>query len=268
MGRPGLLGAVCGNRVRAARRLLVAGAVWFAPAGLSATDAARPAPNRGPIESGLLTDCQLGVFARRALQQDPQLAPLNLGVSVLDRTATIWGAIPSAELAGRATELVRRVPGVAAVHSDLSVEGPDPLTKERLVRSFSPVPARPPSVPSLTGLPAWGPPGGTAPAPAPAVVVTLRPPIPSEQTGPASPAPAVPVKTGDLLAAVERARAADPRFCQVRVEVREGVVVLRGIGARGQDLFELAQAASRVPGVRRVVVDQADPDRRAPLALP
>jgi hypothetical protein len=59
----------------------------------------------------------------------------------------------------------------------------------------------------------------------------------------------------DLAAAVERLRLQDGRWRAVQADVRAGVVRLRGSGAAGEDLFGLARAASRLPGVARVVLE-------------
>src|SRR5262249_58720844 len=109
--------------------------LWHTHAALPAAESPR-APAL-PAES-LFADCRLTVLARQSLQKDELLAALNLGVSVQSRTATLWGAIPSAELARRAEELVRQVPGGAEGQNDLRIEGSDLPTKELFVRSFSP----------------------------------------------------------------------------------------------------------------------------------
>ena len=61
------------------------------------------------------------VAARRALYQDAQLAPLNLGVKVRNRVAVLWGPIPSLELARRAVEVLKALPELVAVQSELEI---------------------------------------------------------------------------------------------------------------------------------------------------
>src|SRR5919199_5069111 len=43
-------------------------------------------------------DCRLELKALEALMQDEVLAPLNLGLTVRDHVATLWGPVPSAAL--------------------------------------------------------------------------------------------------------------------------------------------------------------------------
>jgi hypothetical protein len=45
------------------------------------------------------------------------------------------------------------------------------------------------------------------------------------------------------------------RLRMIRIDVQDGLVRLRGIGARADDIMEFAGAISRLPGVRRVVVE-------------
>jgi len=62
--------------------------------------------------------------------------------------------------------------------------------------------------------------------------------------------------TSGLAQAVEALRVADDRFRGVRVEVRGDTVYLRGTVYCWEHLFELARAASRLPGVRQVFFDE------------
>jgi osmotically-inducible protein OsmY len=55
----------------------------------------------------------------------------------------------------------------------------------------------------------------------------------------------------DLEAAVERLRAGDDHFRNLHVEIRDGVITLRGSAPR-EHLMRLAQALSRLPGVRQI----------------
>jgi hypothetical protein len=57
-----------------------------------------------------------------------------------------------------------------------------------------------------------------------------------------------------LIHAIERLRQSDARFRAVQTEAQGGVVRLRGVVQRWDDLFELAQAIARLPGVERVVL--------------
>lgn len=55
----------------------------------------------------------------------------------------------------------------------------------------------------------------------------------------------------DLAAAVERLRTADDNFRNLHIDVRDGIVTVRGPAAREQ-LMRLARSLSRLPGVREV----------------
>src|SRR5262245_18641775 len=99
-----LIGSGC-----ARRRLLV----------LLATGLLSFSPLRG--EERDFRDIQLALYARRALLQDQELAPLNLGVRVEYGEATLWGTVPSRALEEKALKLVGKVQGIYKVRSDLRV---------------------------------------------------------------------------------------------------------------------------------------------------
>jgi hypothetical protein len=69
----------------------------------------------------LLRDLELTLRARKALLQDPTLAPLSIGVTVHDRVAVLWGKVPSVELARQAQTRLRQVLGLSGVQDDLCV---------------------------------------------------------------------------------------------------------------------------------------------------
>jgi hypothetical protein len=224
-----------------------------------------------PAAPAINADWLLTVQARQALLKDDRLAPLNLGVRVERRIATVSGAVPSADLARRAESRLRQVPGMAGVQNELHVLCPgDPLA-EVLLQPV-PQPAAPfgkPLVPGnfrpraeLTGRgeehqPASVP--GVLPQPgkrsAAAAALISTPPISIPH--PPDPGPATIPSPGPvgLETAIERLRQGDMRLRMIRIEVQEGMVHLRGIGARAEDLMQLAGAVSRLPGVKRVVVE-------------
>lgn len=67
-------------------------------------------------------NCRLTLLARQALLQDAVLAPLNLGVSVKDHVATLWGPVPYGDLKRRAENRVLSVQGIAEVVNELYVD--------------------------------------------------------------------------------------------------------------------------------------------------
>jgi osmotically-inducible protein OsmY len=73
-----------------------------------------------PAGDAKLLDLELSLRARQVLQDD-SLADLNLGVSVRDRVATLWGTVPNRDVARRAEERLRQVIGLTSVLSQLHV---------------------------------------------------------------------------------------------------------------------------------------------------
>jgi hypothetical protein len=106
-------------------------------------------------------DVLLTLQCRRELALDPELAPLNLGVRIRNRIATLWGQVPSAELSFKAEVCLRGLIELLEVRNDLWVTGEN-LPVRAPVASPPPayLPAPPP--PMLPGLPA-----ATIPPPVP-----------------------------------------------------------------------------------------------------
>jgi hypothetical protein len=90
-------------------------------------------------------------------------------------------------------------------------------------------------------------------------VAAPSPPAPASAAALLSPRGALPGRTvsqpgragSDLEAAVELLRAGDAHFRNAHVEIRDGIVTLRGALPR-EHLMRLAQAISRLPGVRQI----------------
>jgi hypothetical protein len=256
--------------------VLVWAALWPFPCPLSA---AEPSPSRVTPAQDLAADFRLNLLARQALQQDATLAPFNLGVSARANVLTVWGAIPSEALAQRTVERLRQVPGVADVRNELRiVPAPDSGTNrlEPPNRPAQPGPlpgspaGRPEGEPSGPRPPVFAGMGQRAPAEAvavmPPIAVSLRPPTPPESVLLAgrrtAPAPF------DIASAIDRFRAADERFRQVRAEVKDGIVYLRGVVPQWEDMYQLAQVVSRWPGVERVILEDVQARQKNPLSLP
>ena len=113
-------------------------------------------------------DLGLTMHARRLLLRDRALGPLNLGVQVRGRVATLWGPVPSAELALKAEACVRSMFEIAEVHNELFVTG-DESVADRSRPAYLPPEPRPelPVIvpPRLPGVPE--PVVQAPPAPAP-----------------------------------------------------------------------------------------------------
>ncbi len=212
-------------------------------------------PARPTTATAADPDWLLAVSARRALQQDPVLGSLNLGVTVYRRTATVWGIVPNREAARRTEKLLRQVRGVAGVHSELRVLPPgDPLRK-----ILNP-PGLPRPVPPLFDLPPRRPGALTVRihdaaevSPAWPQVITPAMVVPVAPTATPEPA-AAPGSTG-LENELARLQQEDVGFRAVRVEVHGGLVRLTAPPRQAADAMRLATVVSRLPGVQRVIVD-------------
>lgn len=197
-----------------------------------------------PAEETSLRDCRLTVRARQALVQDDALATLNLGVSVRGGTAALWGKVPSATLARRAEDKLRKVSGIVEVRSELQVEAADDPVHEFLRHPGNP--ALEALLPPVRRSPAhltsrWDDTDAGASVVPPSIVLMA----PVQEAG------AAPEK---LSEAVEGLRQADARFQELRFDVRGGIVRLFGVVQRGGDAMEFAQTIAKVPGVERVVI--------------
>jgi hyperosmotically inducible protein len=233
-------------------------------------------------------DMKLALRARKALQGHKDLMSLNLGVRSQAGVLILWGPVPSAELESKAVQLLRQLPGVRQVQSELylaadnrtdpiPVPGESGTPTKTQSASVEPTAAVPPGTAPLAALPQ--PPGqlmGRTP------VIALPPSGRGSSAGPnsgperkpdppeapvrllgpvAAPAPTPPAPAGAgrpgveaLSAAVERVRQGDARFRQVTVAIEGAAVYVGGGGAPAEHVMALARALSGLPGVERVVV--------------
>ena len=263
---------------RSPLRLLAAAVVAAGTAGLVSHGRTAAADPTADIAE--MADVHLARAALAVLDADPTLRDFNLVVSVVDRVAVVGGPVATVELKDRAAELVRRVPGMRAVRNGCFVQtSPEPLLRSNL-SARRPLPVLPPVVlplrPGTTADAAPQPTGdlvAAAPPPGPLTreqsVVVRRPATPGENvllppvatqsaTGPVvAPYPAG-VLTGTrptLTDTVEAVRRSDARFAGLRVELRDGgVVVITGTARQPADAWDLADLVRVVPGVARVAV--------------
>jgi hypothetical protein len=207
----------------------------------------------GAGDESALRDWQLTAQARRALAAAPILDECNVGVRVRDRVATLWGSVPTEGLRRRAEEVVRKVPGLVEVHSELKVDAADVLA--------APPELTPPATPlRLTGrdesakldsrpTASWDDRAPRAPS------LPLRPDV--APRGPAAVllAPLVDMPDGldDSVATLCRS---NDRYRGLQADVHDGVVRLKGTVRHWPDLWEVAKSLARLPGVSRVLVDQ------------
>jgi hypothetical protein len=229
-------------------------------------------PSAEPPAIAVNADLRHELLARQALMREPLLAPLNLGVRVHNHVAVLWGPVPSPELAGRALDLLKQVPELIEVRNELHVQ-----TAENATAAVPPVPPplRPlalqngprspaPSTGILTGHSILFPQG----SPSPAAHPEWRPPDQEAfaPAGPLLPAIVIPrpkaaetleIDKGDwLIEAVTQIQRSEPRFRQLRVEVRGRTVRLDGEAPRWADVHDLAQRITRLAGVERLVLGE------------
>jgi hypothetical protein len=235
------------------RRVLPLPLRWAAGLALAILAVPQPAVADQPT----VNDIRLTLRARQALYQNKELAPLNLGVSVRAGVAVLWGRVPSVAASKRAEALVRKVPGVLEVHSELQISPPDDPMSDFLHRVISS--GHGPTVESLLHetcrpslAPRW-PDDPVPPSHSATPAVTLMPPIlvaPPPTDVSLAPASAQP---GRLVLSIEQLREGDARYQGMRAEVQGDVVRLRGVVWRWEDLASFTRQLSTFPGVRLVL---------------
>jgi hypothetical protein len=105
-----------------------------------ATDAPAWMPRRLQSVDATIYDLELTLRARKALLQDDKLAVQNLGVTVRERVAILWGTVPSKELSQRAEEFLRPVLGLQGVRNELRIDAGNAPAPD-----LAQVPRRPPT---------------------------------------------------------------------------------------------------------------------------
>ncbi|MCI0638990.1 MAG: BON domain-containing protein [Gemmataceae bacterium] len=80
-----------------------------------------PARSADPEAARRMHDTLQTIHARKLLLADPQLGPLNLGVSVRNRVAMLWGPVPSLDLSRRAEQRLRGMFELVEVQNRLFV---------------------------------------------------------------------------------------------------------------------------------------------------
>ena len=244
------------------KRFLLTAALVVAVTRASAGDP--PAPASGP------EDPQLNRIAYSALQRNPELADLNIGVRVLrGGTAVLWGTATKAE-AAKAEAVLKILPGITAVTNTCDAAGAsDPLVARVEAAAKAPAPPVEP----------------TKPEPARTEVVRSEPPAKPAAEPPPTPAPAgaavsrhtttvekprVALSTNQepatrLLepiaasppvdyASVERIRRGDSRYSRLTFDLRDGRVVIGGAAADPAIAWEMARKIAPLVGDRDVVV--------------
>jgi osmotically-inducible protein OsmY len=190
------------------------------------------------------SDQQLALQARYALWDNPTWEKLNLGVTVRQGVAFLSGPVPSSAVADEAIERLRKVTGIRDVKNETYL----PPSDEPLSRSMPhPVTTQRPSVSVVSAVVT----PESVPPPVRAAGVTAPQKTPAVMLGP--PVAAVPVKRMSLPEQIEALRFGDRRYQNIRVELRDGVVILRGRVARSSDAWDFAATVRQLPGVGGVV---------------
>jgi osmotically-inducible protein OsmY len=275
--------------------LFVAGAMILAILGIRSAST----PLAGAAESSLVEpdqDCQLTLLARQKLLQEPSLAPLNLGVSVRDGVALLWGTVPASAHAQRAENCLRSLQGLLNVVNELRIESTDaPKTRRgcgvpEVGRISIPSNLRGRiSNPSYAGrdserisqppeTPQWTPPGAPMPSLLPSglglaasLVSPANPDSPAKRvvgqkasrTQPdlcqGNPSNGFP-KEGMgacLTEMIGQLQRNDRRYQSIEVLVRGGLVFLTGPADHSDEIFHFAQAITDLPGLDQVIVNNS-----------
>jgi osmotically-inducible protein OsmY len=192
--------------------------------------------------------------ARGVLFMDPALAAYNIGVIVQDRTATLWGPVPSAEVAFRAELCLRGMPELREVRNDLMVH--EAIQPIRGPVNLEPAPGNAPRVlPEL--LPPELPREVRTPMGAPAVLTGMssaeKPSAPQAKVKPANASHAS--GSQNLTAEIASLLLSNNRFQPVQFVVEDGRVYLRSTQPQQSDVLqEAARAIARLPNVKGVVI--------------
>jgi hypothetical protein len=208
-------------------------------------------------------DWVLSNQARRVLLKDEQIASFNVGLTVKDRVATIWGTLPSAEVGKRAEEMLKKINGIASVVNECKIVPPaNPVPQQvadavKRLQENDTVDGRPMPPPVAT----TGRQVVAKPAP------EMLPPKPVNDPHEAR-LPPLPAAPGAVLLqpvfasevretgfdSVEGVRNSEPRFKEVALDVKGGVVKINGRVSKMKDAWDLAERLNNVNGVRQVIL--------------
>lgn len=226
-------------------------AVLMFPPGAARAIEEPPRPPASAISK--IRDLAATVRVRRSLEEDRDLAKLNLGVWVENGTVSVWGPVPSDEVGRQAVARLGAVKGVARVRPNFYLSVPDGGKRLELVRPAG-VPERIEAAkPEIeTGqLPAPArahEPAGDGPRLlAPRAVTVGRPEAPAAVVR----LPRAEVSLSDQVRETQRS---ERRFRGISVRVEgQSVVVGRG-EAGGRDVMDLVGKLRRIDGVSDVIL--------------
>lgn len=266
--------------VRPAFAVLFLALVLLVPSGRVRAAGEPSRPNLVSSSSTQTTkDVELEARVLRALRQDAELVPLNLGVHISGGTAKLSGPVPTTELKQRAVKIVERIDGVLRVSAgDLYISSsakgrkrvpvliqydqptqtraaspPSPSsTSETLAQSDSRLPIFHPQKSSIQVVPAGAGQQITLLAPEMADP-TAHVPEAACLTG--NPRPASP--SVSIVAAIEQLRQRDMRYQRIRARVQGTTVYVIPGETAVEDAMMFAQAVRRLAGVQHVILDSS-----------
>jgi hypothetical protein len=210
-------------------------------------------PSLFAIEPSSAKDSQFTLYARQAIMQDEELSRFNLGVTVRSGVATLWGTLPNAALARQATERVRQVPGLIDVRGEIRLvaaedETPSFSSQGRVEQRGTTIEDRGSKTPSKTTTASYR--NKASPAVMPSI------PLPaSEKAHVVVPMKQPATVNESLPEMVLHIRQGDIRYRLIQFEIRDGTIRLWSAAKQQENLFAMAQAVARLPGVKRVVVE-------------
>jgi hypothetical protein len=210
-----------------------------------------------PVAAADPADMRLAMEARKSLNADEKLAALNLGVMVRNGEATLYGPVPSEELARRAELRVRVVGGLRNVFNDLHVAPPDDPVLKKLADALEKLDHSPSALPGpVTTL---DPSGHAMTPPTPRFLPTAPASslfsLAKSIDQPAMIAPAWHRPALDPTKDIESLCRRDQRFRGLQVKCEKGVVSIDGLLKKWPDLWEFADVVSRLPGVERIRIE-------------
>jgi osmotically-inducible protein OsmY len=220
------------------------------------------------IETDATRDVLQTVQARKLLFADPDLAGLNIGVTVHNRVATLWGPVPAAEFTYRAEQCLRSMTELAEIRNELFVSDrsePAKLPLKLDTRPIVPPENVPPPLPKELR-PVPGAPGVLMlhdPAQSKPTTTSLKagpvdrmvlPALGTPQQDKLAPSPLVYAADQALTAAVREFLQSKISYQEVQFAVREGAVYLRPGNGDANAVQEAARAIAKLPGVAGVIV--------------
>jgi hypothetical protein len=221
-----------------------------------AVDPPQWSPAPVPDLDSPVLDLELTLRAREALARDRALAGLNIYVNVHGRIVTVRGKVPAAALVDKIRACLQNVRGVTEVRSLLRDDSPDPSQDGKL--DLVPIQTRVPIAEKIAPLPPRTK-GSVVRRPrdegwTPGLPQVWRPTQDVPVSSPTQLNP--PASAPTLGETIESMRLAERRFQAITFAIERGVVTLKGRVYRWEHVAEFAQIIARLPGVKRVNLDQ------------